>query len=367
MRDKDYYSILGVSRTASSEEIKRAYRQIAVKYHPDRNPGDREAEEKFKEAAEAYEVLRDPEKRRIYDQYGVEGLQGTGFQGFSNFDDIFDTFSDLFGDIFGFSSRRRSSGPRPVRGADLRYDLEITLEDVAKGKEVEIEIPREEPCDRCGGTGAEPGTSPETCPMCGGRGQVYRSQGFFTVTTTCPRCRGKGRIIQNPCKKCRGRGRITRTRKLKVKIPPGVDDRSTMRLTGEGEMGEYGGPPGDLYVVIRVRPHDIFTRENDDLICEIPISFVQAALGASIHVPTIDGEETLEIKPGTQPGDVYVLKGKGVKHLRARGYGDLKVRMRVVIPRKLTKQQEDILRQFAITTNDDVSDHTKRKRKFPMF
>jgi len=366
MKEKDYYKILGISRTATDEEIKKAYRQTAFEYHPDRNPGNKEAEEMFKEAAEAYEVLRDPEKRRLYDQYGVEGLQSTGFQGFSGFDDIFDTFSDLFGDVFGFSARR-SSRKRPLKGADLRYDLNITLEEVAKGKEMEIEVPREEICEYCNGSGAEAGTSPETCPMCGGKGQVYRSQGFFTVSTTCPKCRGRGQVISRPCKKCRGLGKIARKRKLKVKVPPGVDSGSTMRLTGEGELGEYGGPSGDLYVVIQVEPHDIFERHNDNLICEIPVSFVQAALGATIDVPTLEGEDVLNIKPGTQPGNVYTLRGKGIKHLRGRGYGDLKVKIRVVIPRTLTKEQDDLLRRFAVISQDDVKDSTKRRRKFPMF
>lgn len=366
MIKKDYYEILGVSRSASSDEIKKKYRQIALKYHPDRNPGNRQAEERFKEAAEAYEVLRDPEKRRIYDQYGHEGLHGTGFEGFSSFDDIFESFSDLFGDVFGFSTRR-SYRNRPVRGADLRYDVSITLEEAAKGKEIEFDIPKTEVCDHCDGSGAEPGTSPEVCNVCGGRGQVYRTQGFFTISTTCTRCRGTGRVISRPCKRCRGSGTLTRKKTLKVKIPPGVDSGTTIRLAGEGQLGEHGGPPGDLYVMIQVKPHHIFTRQGDDLICEIPISFVQAALGTVVKVPILDGEYDLEIKPGTQPGEIYTIKDKGLKHLRGRGYGDMRVGIRVVIPRKLTKEQEELLEQFALISKDEVMDRTKHKKKFNIF
>jgi molecular chaperone DnaJ len=242
MTKRDYYEILGVSRTASADELKKAYRQIAMKCHPDRCPGDKEAETKFKEAAEAYEVLSDSDKRRIYDQYGHEGLQGRGVQGFNNFDDIFSNFSDIFGDIFGMGGGRRSQRRRPTRGADLRYDASITLEEAAAGTEIELEIPKTEPCERCGGNGAEPGTSPEQCGICGGKGQVYRTQGFFTISSTCGHCRGTGKVIAKPCKTCRGSGAITRKKQLKVKIPAGVDTGATMRVTGEGELGELGGP-----------------------------------------------------------------------------------------------------------------------------
>lgn len=364
MTRKDYYEILGVPRSATAEDIKKSYRQLALKYHPDRNPGDKDAEERFKEAAEAYEVLHDGEKRKIYDQYGHEGLSGSGFQGFSNFDDIFSSFSDLFGEMFGFSSARRGSRRRPVRGADLRQDIVLTLEEAATGKEIELEIPKTEPCDICQGSGAEPGSSPQACSMCGGKGQVYRSQGFFTISTTCPQCRGAGKVIAKPCKPCRGTGSVSRTKTLKAKIPAGVDTGSTMRLTGEGELGENGGPPGDLYVFIQIKPHEIFLRQGDDLYLEIPISFVQAALGASVKIPTLTEEHELEIKAGTQPGEVYAIKGKGIKHLRGGGYGDIKVGIRVTIPTKLTREQEDLLRQFAQTAKDDLG---KGKRKFSLF
>lgn len=369
MIKKDYYEILGVSRSASSDEIKRVYRKLALQYHPDRTPGDKQAEERFKEAAEAYEVLRDPEKRRIYDQYGHDGLHGTGFEGFSSFDDIFESFSDIFGDIFGFGgfSTRRTYRSRPSRGADLRYDVSITLEEAAKGKEIEFDIPKTEVCDHCGGSGAEPGTSPHTCSVCGGRGQVYRSQGFFTISTTCTRCQGTGQVIPTPCKSCRGLGTLRRKKTLKVKIPPGVDSGTTIRLAGEGQLGEHGGPPGDLYVMIQMKPHNIFTREGDDLICEVPLSFVQAALGTVANVPTIDGEYDLEIRPGTQPGEIYVIKDKGLKHLRGRGYGNIRVAIRIVIPRKLTKEQEELLRQFALISEDEVRDRAKNKKKFNIF
>lgn len=364
MTKRDYYEILGVPRTASAEEIKKVYRQLALKYHPDRNPGDHDAEARFKEAAEAYEVLHDSDKRRVYDQYGHEGLQGTGFRGFSNFDDIFSSFSDIFGDVFGFSSGRRSQRRRPSRGADLRYDTSITLEEAAKGTETELEIPKTETCDHCHGTGAEPGTSPEACGICGGRGQVYRTQGFFTISTTCAHCRGTGQVIPKPCKSCRGSGTITRKKQIKVKIPPGVDTGATMRISGEGEAGDLGGPPGDLYVFIEVEPHDIFVRQGDDLYLDTTISFVQAALGTTIKVPTLDGETDLDIKPGTQPGDTYPIKDKGIKHLRAGGHGSLNVGVRVEIPRKLDKEQEELLRRFAETTRDTVKKSSRAKKLF---
>jgi len=368
MTRKDYYEILGISRSATADDIKKAYRQLALKYHPDRNPGDKDAEERFKEAAEAYEVLHDSEKRRIYDQYGHEGLSGAGFQGFSNFDDIFSNFSDLFGEMFGFSGSRRGGRRRPMRGADLRKDIVLTLEEAATGKELELDISKTEPCDVCSGSGAEPGSSPQNCGMCGGKGQVYRSQGFFTISSTCPQCRGAGKVITKPCKSCRGSGSIARVKKLKAKIPAGVDNGSTMRLTGEGELGMNGGPPGDLYILIQVKPHQVFVRQGDDLYLEVPVSFVQAALGASLTIPTLDGEHELEIKPGTQPGDVYSLKGKGIKHLRGGGHGDIKVGVRVVIPTRLTREQEDLLRQFAQTSKDENGrEHGKGKKKFSLF
>ncbi|MDX9762394.1 MAG: molecular chaperone DnaJ [Desulfomonilia bacterium] len=365
MTKRDYYEILGVSRSASAEEIKKAYRQLALKNHPDRNPGDHEAEARFKEAAEAYEVLRDADKRRMYDQYGHEGLRGAGFRGFSNFDDIFSSFSDIFGEVFGFSSGMRSQRRRPARGADLRYDASITLEEAYRGTETELKIPKVETCDRCQGTGSEPGTSPEPCGICGGRGQVYRTQGFFTISSTCAHCRGTGQVIPKPCKVCRGSGTITREKQLKVKIPPGVDTGATMRISGEGEAGELGGPPGDLYVFIEVKQHETFVRHGDDLYLETTVPFVQAALGATIKIPTLDGPEVdLALKPGTQPGDIYTVRDKGMKRLRAGGHGSLNVGVKVEIPRKLSKEQEELLRRFAETTQDTVKKPSRAKKLF---
>jgi molecular chaperone DnaJ len=367
MTRRDYYEILGVSRSASSEEIKKIYRQLALKYHPDRNPGDKDAEERFKEAAEAYEVLHDPEKRRIYDQYGHDGLSGAGFHGFNNFDEIFGSFSDLFGEMFGFGGSRRGGRRRPSRGSDLKKHVIISLNDAAKGTELELEIPKNEPCDKCEGSGAEPGSQPQTCATCQGKGQIYRSQGFFTVSSTCPKCRGEGKIITKPCKPCRGTGAVSIVRKLKVKIPAGVDTGSTMRISGEGELGEFGGPPGDLYVVIEVTPHEIFTRQGDDLYLELPVSFTHAALGAGMRVPTLDEEKEIEIKPGTQPGDVLTIRGMGIKHLRGSGSGDLKVVIRVIIPSKLTKEQTELLMQLAQTIGTDIKETGKGKKKFGLF
>jgi molecular chaperone DnaJ len=364
MTKRDYYEILEISRSATQDEIKKSYRQLAMKFHPDRNPGDKEAEAKFKEAAEAYEVLRDAEKKRIYDQYGHEGLHGSGFQGFSNFDDIFSNFSDIFGEMFGFSSGRRSQRRRPSKGSDLRYDAEITLEEAAQGTEIEQEIPRSEICDTCKGSGAEPGSSPERCSACGGRGQVHRTQGFFTISTTCSQCGGTGQVIPKPCKPCKGHGRVLRKKHLKIKIPPGVDTGATMRLTGEGEAGDLGGPPGDLYVFINVKPHETFIRQGDDLYIEMTISFVQAALGTILKVPTLEGGETeLEIKPGTQPSEIYTIKNKGIKHLRHSSQGSLHVGIKVDIPKKITKEQEELLRKYAQTTEGEATTQPKNKKK----
>ena len=341
----DYYAVLGVPRDADPSDIKRAYRKLAVQYHPDRNPDDPEAEERFKEAAEAYEVLADAEKRRTYDRFGHEGLKGSGFQGFSGFDDIFSHFGDIFGDIFGFGAGRARRGNR--RGADLRLDLGISFEEAMRGVQREVPIHRWESCDRCGGSGARPGTRPETCSTCAGRGQVVHSQGLFMISTTCPRCHGSGEIVASACDPCEGRGKVRVEKKIKVPIPAGVDTGNRIRVSGEGEPGEHGAPPGDLYVFLRVEPHEFFQRDEDDLHCEIPISIVQATLGDKIDVPTLDGRERVKIEGGTQPGDVVRLSGKGVPRLRGRGRGDLFVHVRVVVPRKVSRKQRDLLQQFA--------------------
>lgn len=345
MEDKDYYKILGVSRNATEEEIKKAYRKLAMQYHPDRNPGDKEAEEKFKLASEAYEVLRDPQKREIYDHYGIEGLKGTGFTGFRGFEDIFSAFSDIFEDFFGFgtTSRRRS---RPRQGADLRYDLKISFYDAAFGKETEIEIPKTINCETCNGTGIKPGTRPAICPVCKGAGQVTRSQGFFTITTTCSHCHGEGQYITHPCKECRGTGRVKKKKKIHISIPPGVDSGSKLRIRGEGEEGERGGPPGDLYVFIYVEPHEFFNREGDDILCQVPISFPQAALGAEIEVPTLDGKKNLTIPKGIESGELLRIKGEGFPRIKGSGRGDLIVQIMIKTPKNLTKRQEELLREF---------------------
>jgi molecular chaperone DnaJ len=345
MEDRDYYKILGVTREASEEEIKKSYRKIAMECHPDRNPGNKEAEEKFKTASEAYEVLRDPEKREIYDRYGIEGLRGTGFTGFGGFDDIFSAFGDIFEDFFGFGTTHRGK-TRARPGADLRYDLKISFYDAAFGKETEIEIPKNMLCDVCNGSGAKPGTYPTHCPNCKGTGQVSRSQGFFTISTTCSQCHGEGKYISHPCKECRGYGRVSKNKKIQIRIPPGVDTGSKLRIRSEGEPGERGGPPGDLFVFIYVEPHDFFSREGDDITCQIPISFVQAALGSEIEIPTLNGKRNLTIPKGTESGELFRIKGEGFPKLRGYGRGDQLVQVIVRTPKNLTKRQEEILLEF---------------------
>jgi len=358
---RDYYEILRVDRNSNEDQIKASYRKLALKYHPDRNPGDKEAEEQFKEAAEAYEVLRDPEKRNIYDHYGHEGLQGTGFSGFRGFEDIFSSFSDIFEDFFGFGTGRRSR-TAARRGVDLRYDLAISFMDAAFGVDTGIEIEKLENCPTCETTGCEPGTHPEDCRQCGGFGQISRTQGFFSIRTTCPHCRGEGRTISHPCPECRGTGRVERIKKVSVKIPAGVDTGSRLRLTGEGESGTRGGPPGDLYVFINVKPHNFFERNNNDIICQVPISFVQAALGADINVPTLTGEKKLRIPKGTQPGEVFRFKGEGIPSLRGHGRGNQIIQVLVKTPTGLTKKQESLLKEFGALESAKLS--TKIKKMF---
>jgi molecular chaperone DnaJ len=359
---RDYYEILGVERSADDIVLKAAYRKLALKHHPDRNPGNKEAEEKFKEAAEAYEVLRDPKKRALYDQYGHAGLEGTGFSGFGGFEDIFSSFGDIFEDFFGFSTRR-SSRSRVRRGADLRYDMRLSFMDAAFGAETEINVEKMQLCTECGGNGCESGTEPETCRQCGGTGQVSRTQGFFTVRTACPHCRGNGQIIVHPCPACRGGGQIMASKRVSVKIPAGVDNGSRLRLSGEGEPGMHGGPPGDLYVFVHVEPHDFFVRRDNDIICKVPISFVQATLGDRIEVPTLNGEKKLEIPKGTQPGDIFNFRGEGIPSLRNRQRGDQIIQVEVKTPTKLSKKQESLLREFAKLEKNKLSSRLKSMLK----
>jgi molecular chaperone DnaJ len=343
---RDYYVVLGVERNATDGEIKSAYRKLALQYHPDRNPGNKDAEDRFKEAAEAYDVLRDPQKRGIYDQFGHQGLEGAGFSGFGGFDDIFSSFSDIFEDFFGFGSRRRS-GSRARRGADLRYDLTLSFMEAAFGTETEIAIDKREVCSSCSATGCAPGTQPEVCGMCRGSGQVSQSQGFFTIRTGCPQCQGSGHRIAYPCKTCRGAGHVRSRKKVTVKVPAGVNSGSRLRLAGEGEVGDMAGPPGDLYVFITVAEHAFFTRENNHIICKVPISFVQAALGATIQVPTLNGDKPLTIPKGTQYGDLFRFEGEGIPSLRTGRRGDQIIQVLIKTPTHLTKKQTNLLKEFA--------------------
>src|SRR5215210_7699411 len=348
MAKRDYYEVLGVNKDASEEEIKKSYRRLAMKFHPDRNPDNPKSEEQFKEAKEAYEILADGNKRAAYDQYGHAGVDpsaaaGAGFGGFS------DAFGDIFSDIFG-GGRSRST---VFRGADLRYNLEIALEDAARGTETRIRIPALEECETCKGTGAKPGTQPTTCPTCTGHGQVRMQQGFFSIQQTCPRCHGTGKIIPNPCQPCNGTGRIKQQKTLSVKIPPGVDEGDRIRLSGEGEAGVNGGPPGDLYVVMHVKPHQVFTRDHNDLHCEMPISFTTAALGGDIEIPTLDGYAKIKVPTETQSGKVFRLRGKGIKGVRAAAHGDLLCHVLVETPVNLTARQREILLELESINQKD--------------
>ncbi|MFO7528298.1 MAG: molecular chaperone DnaJ [Marinobacter sp.] len=358
MAKRDYYEVLGVSRGADEKDIKRAYRKLAMKYHPDRNPDDEDAENKFKEASEAYDVLADSSKRAAYDQFGhagVDGQAGGGFGGGgASFSDI---FGDVFGDIFGGGGHGRNA-----RGADLRYTLELDLEEAVKGKNVEITIPGHEECDACDGSGAEKGSGVEICGTCKGMGQVRMQQGFFAVQQACPTCRGSGQIIKNPCKVCRGQGRVRKEKTLSVKVPPGVDTGDRIRLSGEGEMGVDGGPPGDLYVQIAVREHSIFTREGRNLYCEVPISIVDATLGGELEVPTLDGRVKLKIPAETQTGKLFRLRNKGVSPVRGGPAGDLLCRVVVETPINLTKRQKELLEEFQQTLDGSNGTHHAPKK-----
>jgi molecular chaperone DnaJ len=360
MAKRDYYEVLGVEKSVTIEEIKKTYRKLAIKYHPDKNPGDKTAEEKFKELGEAYEVLCDEQKRALYDQYGHAAFdrRSGGFGRGGGFHDPFEVFREVFGgasifeDLFGGGRRDPT---QPERGDDLRYDMEITFEEAAHGCQKEITVTKPERCDVCHGSGAEAGSQTRTCPTCGGRGQVISSRGIFSIAQTCPHCQGAGRVIEKPCKACKGAGRRERTSKIPLRIPAGVDTGSRLRSSGHGEAGFRGGPSGDLYVVLHVKAHEIFQRDGDDLLCEVPVGFVQAVLGADIEVPTLDGKATLKVPAGTQPGTMFRLKGKGVKNIQGYGHGDLHVRINVEVPTHLSAAQKAKLQEFAELCNGNES------------
>ena len=358
MSKRDYYEVLGVDKGAADSDIKKAYRRVAMKYHPDRNPDDPDADHKFKEATEAYDILMDREKREAYDRFGHAGVDpgmgGGGFGG-GNFSDI---FGDVFGDIFG-GGRGGRGGPQ--RGSDLRYTLDISLEDAVRGTTVEIKVPSLSTCEKCDGSGARKGSSPTTCGTCGGMGQVRMQQGFFQVQQTCPTCRGRGKTITDPCNACHGQGRVEKTRKLSVKVPPGVDTGDRIRLSGEGEAGPEGGPPGDLFVQMSVRQHNIFERDGKNLYCEVPITFVTAALGGELEVPTLDGRVKLKIPPETQTGKLFRLRGKGVKPVRGGSVGDLLCRAVVETPVHLNKEQKALLQQFEKSLGQDGNAQSPRQ------
>ncbi len=362
MAKQDYYQVLGVEKSASPEEIKRAYRRMAIKYHPDKNPGNKEAEAKFKECAEAYEVLSDPEKRKQYDQYGHEGLRGAGMHDFSrmNVEDIFSMFGfeDFFGSVFGGGGGGRRGGGRrggPARGYDLETGVELTLDEVAHGTEKTIEFTRQDRCPECHGSGAAPGTQPTRCPLCGGSGQVAKGGGFFQMVSTCPQCQGTGQIVKTPCPTCRGNGRVPKKRTVTIKVPPGVHEGQGIRVAGEGEPGRDGGPNGDLYVYVRIQPHEFLERDGNDLIAVVPISFTQAALGATIEVPSLDGTRQLKVPAGTQYGSLFRIRGQGLPDVRTGRTGDELVQVTVETPTNLNARQEELLREFAQTENKTVS------------
>ena len=367
MAKRDYYTILGVNRDATEEEIKKAYRKLAMKHHPDRNP-EKGAEEKFKEAKEAYEILSDARKRAAYDQFGHAGVdQAAGFgaggaRGPEGFGGFGDAFGDIFGEIFGQRSGGRGNGV--YRGADLRYNLELSLEEAARGTEVKIRIPTMEACATCHGSGAKAGTQPQTCPTCHGRGEVRVSQGFFSIQQTCPQCHGTGKVIADPCETCSGAGRVRKHKTLSVKIPAGVDQDDRIRLSGEGEAGSNGGPPGDLYVVVALKPHPVFQRDGADLHCEMPLSFTTAALGGELEIPTLDGHAKLRIPHETQTGQVFRLRNKGIRPVRGSVTGDLYCHVVLETPIKLTAKQKELLREFEAINQQDPDAHNPRAKSF---
>jgi molecular chaperone DnaJ len=360
MAKRDYYEVLGVSKSASGDEIKKAYRRLAMKFHPDRNKDDSEAaEKKFKEAKEAYEVLKDDDKRAMYDRYGHDGLQGgAGGPGGFSAEGFGDIFGDVFGDIFG--GGRRRGGPQVFRGADLGYELKLDLETAVNGDTITIDVPTQVSCETCGGSGAKKGSEPVQCTTCGGAGQVRMQQGFFSIQQTCPACKGVGTTIADPCTDCHGRGRVRKTKTLSVKVPAGVDDGDRIRLSGEGEAGRNGGPPGDLYVEIRVRPHKIFEREGANLSCEVPVSYAAATLGGEVELPTLDGNVSLKIPAGTQSGKVFRLRGKGVTTVRDPRQGDLFAQVAVETPVNLTAEQKELLERFDATLRAGGEKHSPR-------
>ena len=364
MAKRDYYEILGVARDASETDVKKAYRRLAMKHHPDRNPGNPEAEAHFKEAKEAYEALSDKDKRAAYDRFGHAGVQGG--PGGGGFGGGADAFSDIFGDVFGdiFGGGRRGGRSQVFRGADLRYDLELTLEQAVAGDSVTLDIPAQVECTRCAGKGAEPGSQPINCKTCGGLGQVRVTQGFFSIQQTCPNCGGAGATIDKPCRECGGRGRLRKNKTLSVKIPPGVDNGDRIRLAREGEAGRNGGPSGDLYVDITVQAHPIFTREGQNLTCEVPVSFATAALGGSVDVPTLDGSVALEIPAETQSGKLFRVRGKGVRSVRESGVGDLFCRVQVETPVNLTAEQKETLRALDASIQNGGERHSPRARSW---
>lgn len=355
---KDYYDLLGVNRSASEDDLKKAYRKLALKYHPDRNPGDKQAEEKFKEVSEAYQILSDPQRRAQYDQFGHAafgdgGPFAGGFDFSAGFEDI---FGDIFGEFFGGSTGRRRGR---TRGEDLRYNLTLSFEEAVSGTEKKIKIPRHGPCETCHGSGAKPGTVPQACPTCRGRGQVSFQQGFFSVSRTCNQCHGQGTAIHDPCATCGGAGRVRKLHTLSIKIPAGVDSGSRLKLRNEGESAPAGGVSGDLYVVLQVEPHPIFMRDNLDIVCDVPISFVQASLGAEIEVPTLDGKVKMKIPAGTQSGKVFRMKGKGIKDVQGYQQGDQHVRVVVETPSHLTARQKELLKEFAAISGEEVNPLSK--------
>jgi len=361
MSKKDYYEVLNVSRNASEAEIKKAYRRLAMKHHPDRNPDDKKAEESFKESKEAYEILSDERKRAAYDQFGHAGVDtsaagGPGAGAGANFSDI---FGDVFGDIFG-GGGAGGPGSRASRGSDLRYNLDLSLEEAVKGTTVKIKIPTYKTCNTCSGSGAKKGTTPKTCATCGGHGQVRMQQGFFSLQQTCPKCQGKGTVVSDPCKTCHGQGRVKEQKTLSVKIPPGVDNGDRIRLSGEGEAGDMGGPPGDLYVQVNVREHPIFTRDDNNLFCEVPINFATAALGGELDVPTLDGRVKLKIPHETQTGKMFRMRGKGIKSVRSAIVGDLFCKVVVETPVRLTAKQKELLNDLEGTMSGTAGHHSPK-------